>query len=478
MSKKSKSKSSLSKTDQAIIQALKEKADLQAFRTQPFPLQDAFVGDKAQFLAALCTRRAGKTSGLARRFKRTMNIYPGSLSRFIALTRDSAKDIMWGVLQEMDEVHKWECRFIESSLTMIAPNNARLRLYGADMKNFTRRLRGVKSPANAIDEAQEFGDHLANLVDDVITPSMADYPESWLCLSGTPGPVPRGTFYDITEHGNADYSIHKWSLYDNPYLPDARGFVGKLKARKKWDDKNPTYLREYQGVWVLDLESLLIRYNDGLNHYASLPTYPWSYIMGVDIGHKDADALAVLAWSPATPDIYLVEELTTAGQDITQLTNQIEAMRKKYEISKIVMDEGALGKKIGEEIRRRKHIPIMPADKARKMENVAFLNDYLRLGRFKAKSDSRFAQDSYQLQIDHDKSTPDRCVVKKGFHSDIIDAVLYAFKESPGFAYQKPEATRPKWGTPELQALEVSEMEQEAQEYFEAQENLKTFGHS
>jgi hypothetical protein len=173
-----------------------------------------------------------------------------------------------------------------------------------------------------------------------------------------------------------------------------------------------------------------------------------------------------------------VEELTTAGQDITQLTNQIEAMRKKYEISKIVMDEGALGKKIGEEIRRRKHIPIMPADKARKMENVAFLNDYLRLGRFKAKSGSRFAQDSYQLQIDHDKSTPDRCVVKKGFHSDIIDAVLYAFKESPGFAYQKPEATRPKWGTPELRALEVSEMEQEAQEYFEAQENLKTFGHS
>lgn len=439
----------------------------------PFPEQDAFVEDPGQFLAVQCTRRAGKTNGLALKFYKTMMKYPGSLSRYIALTRDSAKDIMWPVLEEMNEVHGWGATLTESNLTMTLPNNSRLRLFGADMKNFIRRLKGAKSPAVAIDEAQDFGSHLSNLVDDVLTPTIADYEGSWLALAGTPGPIPRGVFFDATEGGLGDYSVHKWTIYDNPYLPNAQAFVDRLKAKKQWDDRNPTFLREWMNQWVLDLESLLIRYQERLNHYDTLPNAKWTYILGVDIGHKDADALAVLAWSESTPNIYLVEELITAGQDITQLSNQMEAMIKKYDIAKIVMDEGALGKKIAEEIRRRKHIPVQPADKARKMENVAFLNDYLRLGKFKARRDSRFAQDSYQVQIDHEKTTPDRLVVKAGFHSDIIDAVLYAFKESPAFTYSEPKPKH-KWGTPEWAEDEVSEMERATIEHLEREEELLT----
>lgn len=442
---------------------------------KPFTEQDLFVEDPAQFLAAICTRRAGKTNGLARRFVRTMREYPGSLSRYIALTRDSAKDIMWPVLEEMNERYRWGAHFTESNLTMTLPNGSRLKLFGADMKNFIRRLKGAKSPAVAIDEAQDFGDHITTLVDDVLTPTIADYPHSWLALTGTPGPVPRGLFYEITENQSSDYSLHKWSLYQNPYLPNAREFVERLKARKKWDDRNPTYLREYQGVWVLDLESLLIRYQEHINHYEALPSLPWIYILGVDIGHKDADALALLAWSEASPSVYLVEEVITRGQDITELSRQIESMMKRYEISKIVMDEGALGKKIAEEIRRRKHIPVQPADKARKIENVAFLNEALRLGNFKAKKDSRFATDSYQLQIDRDRTTPDRLVVKKGFHSDIIDAVLYGFKESPAFTFQKPEP-KPKWGTDEWAQDEVTDMEREAEDFFQRQAEASLWG--
>jgi hypothetical protein len=438
-----------------------------------FPQQDAFVNDKSQFLAAICTRRAGKTNALALRFLRTMKEYPNSLSRYIALTRDSAKDIMWPVLQEMDERFKLGASFTEHNLTMTLPNGASLKLFGADLKNFIRRLKGAKSPAVAIDEAQDFGDHISTLVDDVLTPTLADYPNSWLALTGTPGPIPRGLFYDITEARSADYSIHRWSLYQNPYLPNAQEFVNKLKARKKWDERNPTYLREYQGVWVLDLESLLIRYSADNNHFDRLDPAHYIYILGVDIGHRDADALALIAWSQSSPNIWLIDEVVTSGQDITALTHQIEDMMRRYDISKIVMDTGGLGLKIAEEITRRKHIPIQAADKKRKFENVAFLNDYLRLGKFKAKKDSRFAQDSYQLQIDHEKTTPDRLVVKKGFHSDIIDAVLYAFRESPAFTYQKA-TDKPKWGEPAWYEQEVSDMERAAEEHFKEQEGLNT----
>lgn len=438
----------------------------------PFPQQDKFVDDPSQFLSALCTRRAGKTNALAIKFIKTMQKHPNSLSRYIALTRDSAKDIMWPVLQDMNERMGLQADLTESNLTMTLKNGAKLRLFGADMQNFIRRLKGAKSPAVAIDEAQDFGPHLETLIDDVLTPTIMDYKDSWLAVTGTPGPIPRGMFYDITEGGIGDYSVHRWSLYQNPYIPDAGSFVAALKARKKWDDKNPTYLREYQGLWVLDLESLLIRYDAKIADFIDLPQQKYTYIMGIDLGFNDADALAVIAWSETDPTTYLIEEVVAHKQGLTELVQQIQLLQSKYDIAKLVIDEGGLGKKLAEELRRRHHIPVQPADKARKMENVAFLNDALRTGMFKARRNSRFVQDSYALQIDHEKTTPDKIVVKKGFHSDIIDAVLYGFKESPAFSYQKP-IDKPKYQTEAWYDKEVTDMEQAAIDHFEALEQAE-----
>lgn len=406
-----------------------------------FPEQQAFIDDPSQFIAAVTTRRAGKTSGLAEKFYKTMLKYPNSLSRYIGLTRDSAKDIMWPVLQEMDDMHGWNAVFTDSNLTMTIPNGARLKLLGADMKNFIKRLKGAKSPAVAIDEAQDFGDHLESLIDDVLTPTLADYNDSWLAVTGTPGPIPRGVFYDITESEKGGYSVHRWSLFDNPYLPNAKEFVERLKIKKNWDDKTPTYLREYRGIWVLDLDSLLIRYDETINHYDTLPAANWTYITGVDLGFKDSDALGTIAYSDHIKEIYLVEEELASGEGISELAERLTKNIAKYNPIKLPTDEGALGKKIAEEIRRRFQIPLIPAEKSRKMENVALLNDYLRRGLFKAKKSSRFVEDSYRVQIDHEKSTPDRLVVKKGYHSDIMDAVLYAFKESTAYS-NEPSSTK------------------------------------
>lgn len=451
----------------SIIAGIQAKSPID--KVKIFDQQNHFVKDPSQFIAACCTRRAGKTNALALKFINTMKKHPNSLSRYIALTRDSAKDIMWPVLTDLNDRLNLQADLTESNLTMTLPNKAKLRLFGADMKNFIRRLKGAKSPAVAIDEAQDFGPHIETLIDDVLTPTITDYPDSWLAVTGTPGPIPRGMFYDITEGGVGDYSVHRWSLYDNPYLPDAKNFVAKLKERKRWDDKNPTYMREWLGLWVLDLESLLIRYEAKVADYNDLPTQKYTYIMGIDLGFNDADAIAVLAWSDSDPTTYLVEEQIATKQGLTELVQQINSLRDKYDISKLVIDEGGLGKKLAEELRRRHHIPVQPADKARKMENVAFLNDALRNGKFKAKATSRFASDSYGVQIDHEKTTPDKIVVKKGFHSDIIDAVLYGFKESPAYSYQKP-IVQPKYQTPEWYEKEVVDMEKNAEDYFRAQE--------
>jgi hypothetical protein len=416
-----------------------------------FTKQNAFILDQSTFIDAQCSRRSGKSTGLAIRYDKTMAKYSGATCIYLALTGDSARDIMWPVLEELDDKYKLGYKFKPSRLTVEHPGGGKLKLFGADMKNFVRRLRGKKSPGIGIDEAQEFAPkHLAYLIDDVMTPMMIDYPDPWLALCGTPGPVPAGYFFQTTKERKHGYSHHEWTLFDNVYLPDPAGFISRLKERRKWPDNHPTLLREYYNQWIVDLETLWIKYHPSVNHFTELPPQVkrWHYILGIDIGYRDADAFAVLAWSDEVPETYLVEEKVVSKQDITSLRVNIQTLQKSYDFHKMVIDTGGLGKKIAEELKNRYGIPLEAADRTRKMESAEILNDALRMGVLKAKSDTKFAGDSYLVQIDWDKSTPDKIVLKKEPHSDIIDAVIYAFKESPSYAYEPP-AEGPKPGTPE-----------------------------
>lgn len=450
----------------------------QTISDKTFPEQDKFVQDPSQFIAALCTRRAGKSNGLAIKFVRTMLKFPHSQSRYIALTRDSAKDIMWEVLQEQDEKFKIGSIFTESNLTMTMPERhggASLRLFGADMKNFVKRLKGVKSPGVAIDESQDFSDHLEHLVDDVLTPTISDYTDSWLALVGTPGPIPHGFFYDITEKGRDGYSVHKWSLFSNPYFPSPREFVAKLKLKKQWEDDNPTFLREWCGQWVLDMDALVFKYSPSKNSYRELPKVAgdWDYVVGVDLGSNaegnDKDAIAVIGWHPNVKEAYLVEEILDIDEGMSDLISRLEKVVDKYNPLKIVMDTGGLGKKIAEEIQRRSSLPITAADKIRKFEYIELLNDAMRMGRFYAKADSKFAIDCSRLKWDQEST---KLKVSDNYHSDILDAALYAFRESLHWL-SEVIVEGPKEGTREYYDAMALELERAAEERLEKEQSLE-----
>lgn len=439
-----------------------------------FPKQNAFINDPCRYIAAQCSRRAGKTNGLCYRFHTAMSKYPKSQSIYMGLTLDSAKGAMWPAFEEFNIRYNLGYTFIESKSTIFHPNGSKLRIVGADMKNFIKRLKGRKYPAVAIDEAQDFGPHLESLIDDVLTPSIADYTDGWVAVTGTPGPVPQGYFFEVTCNKKYGFSLHNWTLFENPNMPNPRDFVADLKERKQWTDNNATLKREWLNNWVLDVDALWIKYSESINHFQQLPKdkpYKWNYILGVDIGFKDADAIAVVAWSENHDTTYLVEEIIANKQGISKLAEMIDAAQKKYSAYKIVMDEGGLGKKIGEDFQSRFGCPIQPADKARKQDNVELLNDSMRLGKFKAKGASRFAQDSYMVQIDWLKSTPKRIALKSGFHSDIIDAVLYAFRDTYAYTHQ-PEVTKPKWGTKEWAESQSDSMFQAELEGHLAQEEF------
>lgn len=426
-----------------------------------FDKQLAFVQDESPFKVAVCSRRSGKTIACAADLTDTAIKNPGSVCLYITLSKINAERIIWKDLKKINKDHGLGGIPREADLVITFPNGASIHLCGANNISEIENFRGVALKKVYIDECQSFREYIRDLIDDILAPTLIDYAGS-LCLIGTPGPIPVGFFHECAVTSEA-WSKHGWTFFDNPHLTKKSGkthqqLLDRELKRRGVTVADPSIQREWFGKWVLDSDSLLIHYDPVKNHYQELkPNIKYNYIMGVDVGFKDADALSILAWSEDDPATYLVEELITTKQGLTELVEQIQVLEKKYGVYKIVMDMGGLGKKMGEEMIRRHSIPVEAADKARKMENIEVLNDALRSGRFKAKSDSTFAHDSYLVEIDRDKSTPDSIKVSSRFHSDIIDSVLYAFKVSYSFAYEAKKEP-PKRGTKEWAEAQQNSM--------------------
>lgn len=442
--------------------------------TYLFDKQLAFVQDPAPFKTAVCSRRSGKTISCAADLIDTAINNSGIIALYITLSAANAKKLIWPEIKKINTAHNLDGEINESQLSITFRNGSIVYLSGAQDATEIEKFRGLPLKKVYIDECQSFKAYIKDLIDDIIEPALLDHAGT-LCLIGTPGPIPAGYFHECSH--SKDWSNHSWTFFDNHKLPAIaqqgkthQQLLDRVLKRRGLTVDHPSIQREYFGKWILDSESLLIKYHKEKNDFNTLPTKSkWNYILGIDIGFKDADALAVLAWSEDSPLTYLVEEVVTPKQGITELVEQIQVLQKKYDIYKMVMDMGGLGKKIGEEIIRRHKIPVEAADKTRKMENIELLNDAMRVGNFKAKHSSRFTQDTFLVEIDRDKSTPDRTVVSSAYHSDIIDAVLYAFKFSPAYTWEPPTA-KPKYGTKEYADAEQDSMFERELEGFQQQE--------
>lgn len=443
-----------------------------------FAKQFNFLSDPSPFVTGLTSRRAGKTTACAFDLLCTALNSPGVICLYITLARVNASRIIWPILKQINLDYKLQGDINETTLSIKFPNDSIIYCSGAKDQRAIDKFLGLPLKLVYIDEAQSFRSYLDDLIDRVLAPALLDHAGS-LKLIGTPGPVPIGTFYNLCR--SAEWSHHSWTFFDNPWIASKSGqsheqLLERELKRKGVTRDDPTIQREFFGAWVFDTESLVFKYDRNLNHYSEIPTNDkLNYILGIDIGFDDSDALAVLGYNDTSKTTFLIDEGIRAKQGITELVDQINQYTKRYEIHKIVMDFGGLGKKIAEEIIRRYGIPVQAAEKSRKHENIELFNDALRTGMFKAKHTSRFAQDCMLLEWDHDKSTPDRRVVSDRYHSDICDAVLYGWRESFSYANSAPE-TKPKPYTPLWYQAEAERMETEAEEHFkkieEADEEL------
>lgn len=447
-----------------VVRELETRSNAFDIRNFCFPEQLAFIEDPARFKAADCSRRAGKTVGIAADLINTARAHPDMACLYITLSRLNAKRILWRDLLAINRQFNIGGRANETELTLTLPNRHIIYLSGAKDKGEIEKYRGFPLKKVYIDEAQSFRTHIEELVNDVLAKSLYDYNGS-LSLTGTPPPIPVGFFHDCV-HSPA-WSRHSWTMMQNPHLKlksgrDPMDLILEDCRRMGVSIDDPRIQRECFGKWTVDFSSLVFQYSWELNHYDVLPgpeSAKWSYVVGVDLGFDDADAIAVLGWSDKSPETYLVEESVKTKQGITELSQQLDDVIKRYNPMAVVMDTGGLGKKIAEEMRKRYALPIKAAEKSRKFEFIKLLNDAMRTRKLMAKKDSLFAQDAKLVEWDREKSklNGDKLVVSEAFHSDIADAVLYAYRESLHWLHV-PEVTKPKTGSAEWLKMQEEAM--------------------
>lgn len=420
----------------------------------------------------IITHNSGKTVACAADLIATAIEFTDVNVLYITLNRKAAKRIIWKDLLKILKKYKINAKIDNTELSIeILDTGSTIYVSGASDASEIEKFRGMALKKVYIDESQSFRSYIEQLVEDIIEPALYDHDGS-LCLIGTPGPVCTGFFY--TACHNPEWANYKWTIFDNPHILRKSGktpeqILSEVRRRRGITENNPTYRRESLGEWVQDSDALVYRFNRDKNRFTSPPSGPMDYIFGIDIGFNDADAIAVLGYSHLDKNVYLIEEWVKNKQNITQLVNKINELKKKYDPVKMVMDAGALGKKIQEEIKQRHSLYIEAADKTRKLEFIELLNDDLRTGRFLAYADSRFEQDSYLVQWDY--SNPDKPKISDTYHTDIGDAVLYAWRECKHYYYSPPKPVT-KVGTneymDELERKEAEKMEHDlTREWYE-----------
>lgn len=425
------------------------------------PKQAAFVKDPTKFKAAVCSRRAGKSEGDAAWLLEGGLGDPGGLSVYVARSKGNARLIIWPAFDRITNAYKMGLRLreIDNQLMVCLPNGHRIWLAGAKDSSEVGKFRGPKYRRVVIDEAQEYGAYLREMVAEVFEPALLDK-NGELALTGTPGPVPAGLFYEATTgDGGPQWSTHSWTVLDNPYVADAAAFLERYRLRYGIDESHPTYQREWLGRWVRDVGALVYPYDGELNAYRDLPTGEYHYAIGVDLGYSSSTAFVVACCRKGHPEVYVIEVEKREGLIPSAIAAHCERFLKAYPGAQLVVDAGGLGVGYVEEMRQSYGVPAQAAEKKNKrafQELVAgdMQASVIRLDPWKCRP---LISELQILQWAPDKSEED-----ERFENHAADAFLYAVRALR--PYYRPEFEEPKEGSEEWVKREWAKERKVAQE--------------
>jgi hypothetical protein len=161
-----------------------QEAMVSRLRGLAFDNQLRFIDDESRLKAAICTRRAGKSTAAGIYLFQEMITKPNTKCLVVCLTRDSAKRIYWKdvvyELRDRMEAHFKDffraVKFNRTELSMTFPNGSECYFLGVDAKeDEKRKILGQKYSLVIVDESSEYRIDLRELVYQTLKPATNDY---------------------------------------------------------------------------------------------------------------------------------------------------------------------------------------------------------------------------------------------------------------------------------------------------------------
>ncbi len=403
-----------------------------------------------RFVAAICSRRAGKTTVVAVKALQELLNYPNSIGYYLALTDKSVESILMPIIRPLVMKYKIPCKI--NSDEVIFDNGSKLLIGGANHINKIESFRGLKLRFCIIDEAASFRDEILDyLIDEIIGPALSDL-QGQLMLVGTPASHCSGMFYDVTtkNEGNS-WSVHRWTSLDNPFMAEvALKERQHFLNRKQCDESNPKYRREYLGEWCQDSDSKLVKHFQLVDK----PIYvkdDWRTVIGIDFGFNDKTVISVIGWRYNNPIAYVLETVGLQYAGTSKIAAELQRVKQQYNPISVVGDPAGSSKIIMQEFSEKYKIHMESAQKTNKAHYVEVLDDAL------LNNNLLICKENVEL-IAELKSlvwNEERTREREGQPCDYFDSVLYAFRAARAYLEKVPIPVKPK--TPEDIAREMEQ---------------------
>jgi hypothetical protein len=464
-----------------------------------FPEQWEYI--TAQENAAVCcSRQAGKTSGAELKAERVL-ARPGTRVIYATLIRRNGKKLFWWPLLDGLVKRGWPNvreQANESDMMLWLPNGSFLQALSCEKMADLERIRGDQADLFLVDECQAPRDDVLAALVTKIVPMMLAKRRGTLDLLGTVPEAEPCVFSNrldgIDESGRklVGWKTFGWDCFANPFMdPDA---IIAEATKSGLFPGHPVYEREILGRRVKDPSRLAYEYQAGRNDYSPAALPPGFFkgddirhAVGLDIGFSDHDAIVAKSWSRLDPQrkLYVRWRWQLNHLDVEVLAGVMEAVREVYR-GAIVGDHGGHGAvKVLESIKRRLRCT-MQAKPSDVMVSVGLVNDDFRTGRLllptvdvetalvlaahdrMVKSarkkngqprdaildalvrqaiidgaDAPLAKELGQVTKEKDPADPSKLRInKKGFHSDMSEAMRYAHHAARHWSARAPEAEK------------------------------------
>jgi hypothetical protein len=349
-----------------------------------FPKQREYVMCSDPVVTNDAGRRSGKSSGNVRRLLRKAPRFPDGLSFFGAKDVKTCKRIIGPTVREVSREYALGMRWDGQDNAFVAPNGYRLWLIGLSEEGEADKLRGAAHGLveGVIDECSTIPDEtLKYAVLDCALPALGEN-DGRLALSGTPGPLMQGFFYDQCQ---ARRNFH-WDARDNPFLrvPGQRYLEQALKNNPGWTWQTPTFQREYLGLWCEDADALIYPYAAARNLIYEGSEFPEGRtILGVDVGFEDGNGYTVSrSQPPNNPEIHILRSYEKRHQKLPAMAAEIESLRRHYGVNHIFIDEGNNGLMVSKTLQEM-GIPCQPTPKGLKRPRIEVVRGGLAAGTIK-----------------------------------------------------------------------------------------------